>query len=383
MNARNIELETGAVRVRAGTLDDLDALVALEERVFDSDRMSRRSFRRMLTKANAVLLVEGDPARLRGYVLVLFHAGSPLARLYSLAVDPTARGRGLGRALLEAAERAAVERECIEMRLELRRDNTAAAKLYTAHGYRQFEVQADYYEDHMDAIRLDKSLVPPLPQQMARVPYYQQTLDFTCGPAALLMAMHALDPSLVPTRQLELRVWREATTIFMTSGHGGCGPYGLALSAHHRGFNAEVWVSGVGAELFVDSVRSEEKKTVIRLVQQDLLDEMDACGIPLHNEPIPLDALQAAFEAGGIPVVLISSWRIYGQRSTHWVVVTGFDERYVYLHDPFVDEDENKTRLDCVNMPFLKKEFTGMTRFGRNAQRAVVIVWPRRAGKAS
>ena len=40
-----------------------------------------------------------------------------------------------------------------------------------------------------------------------------------------------LDPGLTLDRTLELRVWREATTIFMTSGHGGCGPDGLALAA--------------------------------------------------------------------------------------------------------------------------------------------------------
>lgn len=360
--------------IREATIEDLDELVALEERCFESDRMSRRSFRRMVTKANATLLVADGGAGLRGYVLVLFHAGSPLARLYSLAVDASARGQGLGRALLEAAEQAAVDEGCVQMRLELRVDNTDARRLYDANGYRQFEVQADYYEDHADAVRMQKTLVSPLPRQAARVPYYAQTLDFTCGPAALLMAMNALDPAVSPTRQLELRIWREATTIFMTSGHGGCGPYGLALSAHHRGFDVEVWLTGSETELFVDSVRSDEKKQVIRLVQQDLLDEMAACGIPLHQEPISVDALQQAFEAGAIPVVLISSWRIYGRREAHWVVVTGFDDRFVYVHDPYVDVEENKTLTDCANMPILKTEFAGMARYGRSAQRAVVIV---------
>jgi hypothetical protein len=51
-----------------------------------------------------------------------------------------------------------------------------------------------------------------------------------------MMAMKALDPAMELNRTLELRLWREATTIFMTSGHGGCGPYGLALSAYRRGF---------------------------------------------------------------------------------------------------------------------------------------------------
>ena len=354
----------------AATLEDLDQLVDLEQRCFDSDRMSRRSFRRMITRANAALRVDRVGARVRGYALVLFHAGSSLARLYSLAVDPVDRGHGIARALLTDAERIAGERDCGDMRLELRRDNREALQLYENAGYRQFEIQADYYEDHSDAIRMEKSLVPPLPSHKVRVPYYEQTLDFTCGPAAILMAMHALDRALVPSRKLELRIWREATTVYMTSGHGGCGPYGLALSAHHRGYEVEVWVDGEPTELLVGSVRSEDKKSVIRLVQQDFLEEMLACDIALREGPITIDAVIAAFEAGGIPVVLT--------RDPHWVVVTGFDERFVYVHDPYVDEEENQSRVDCVNRPILKREFANMARYGRDRQRAVVLIKERR-----
>ena len=139
----------------AATLEDLDQLVDLEQRCFDSDRMSRRSFRRMLTRANAAVLVDRDGGRVRGYALVLFHAGSSLARLYSLAVDPADRGHGIARALLAEAERIASERDCVDMRLELRRDNREALQLYENAGYRQFEVQADYYEDHTDALRME------------------------------------------------------------------------------------------------------------------------------------------------------------------------------------------------------------------------------------
>jgi glutamate dehydrogenase len=71
-----------------------------------------------------------------------------------------------------------------------------------------------------------------------------------------MMAMKALDPNLMMDRKLELRIWRESTTIFMTSGHGGCGPYGLALSAYHRGFDLEIHVNEDNVFL-VDSVRIE------------------------------------------------------------------------------------------------------------------------------
>jgi hypothetical protein len=56
----------------------------------------------------------------------------------------------------------------------------------------------------------------------------------------------------------------------------------------------------------------------------------------------------------------------------------GFDERFVYVHDPFIDVEENKSPTDCVNMPILKQEFSGMARYGRAAQRAVVILRARK-----
>ncbi len=110
--------------------------------------------------------------------------------------------------------------------------------------------------------------------------WYEQSLDFTCSPASLMMAMATLDDAIRPERKLELRLWREATTVFMTSGHGGCGPYGLALAAARRGFGAQVYVSDEGVHLG-DSVRSEEKKEVMRLVQEDMREELLTLGVEI------------------------------------------------------------------------------------------------------
>ncbi|HEX6930470.1 MAG TPA: ribosomal protein S18-alanine N-acetyltransferase [Gammaproteobacteria bacterium] len=362
--------------IRSATVADLDALEALESRCFDSDRLSRRSFRHMITQAHADLLVHGNGDAIEGYALVLYHKGTHLARLYSIAVDPDARGRGIGRRLLQAAEDIALERGCVTLRLEIRSDNAAAKALYRDAGYRQFGSYRDYYEDHADALRMEKALAHHPEPEMARVPYYRQTTEFTCGPAAVMMAMAAIDPSVAPDRRLELRLWREATTIFMTSGHGGCGLFGMALAAHHRGFGVKLWVNDREA-LFVDSVRSEAKKEVIRLVHEDFGEEIEKAGIEVEYRPVTLEELRHEFDQGAIPVVLISSWRIYGERFPHWVVVTGFDERFVYVHDPYVDEDKGKTQLDSMSMPIQHEEFAGMARYGRSAQRAAMVLRPR------
>ena len=374
MKASPVKKSAPAPGIRTAVAADLDALMALENASFVEDRISRRQFRHLLTRANAAVLVyEGVDGRLLGDVVLLFSRGTATARLYSIAVDPAARGGGIGRQLVEAAEAEAWRHERAWMRLEVRKDNLASIGLFEAMGYRRFGEYADYYADHMDAWRYEKAIDERLKPQLARVPYYRQTLDFTCGPAALIMAMKAQDPSLEPDRTLELRLWREATTIFMTSGHGGCGPFGLALAAHRRGFHVEVIVSDPGVQM-VDSVRNAEKKEVMALVQADMEAEIAARGIPVHYRGISLAELEERFLAGAVPVVLISSWQIYEEKSPHWVVINGFDEHFVYVHDPFVDEEEGEVAADSINMPIGREQFDRMTRYGRRGLQAAVLV---------
>jgi len=367
--------------IRKARLQDLGALVDIENSCFDVDRFSRRSFRYLLTKANADTLVFENDSQILGYATLLFHTGTSLARLYSLAVMPEARGKGAGRALLEAAEAVALENECISLRLEVRRDNRGSIQLYEKMGYRLFGTHPDYYEDHMEALRYEKRLAPQLKPELVRVPYYKQTLDFTCGPSALMMAMKALQPRLKLSRKLELRLWRRSTTIFMTSGHGGCGPYGLALAAYHMGFDVEVYVNEQGV-MFLDSVRSDEKKEVMRLVHEDFVAEMKKLPVKVRHGALRVDAIHRKFEQGGIPIVLISSYRIYREKFPHWVVVTGFDQKYIYVHDPFVDYEAGRVALDSINMPIPRKDFERMARYGKAGQKAVLILYRRATGEA-
>jgi ribosomal protein S18 acetylase RimI-like enzyme len=373
--------------IRSAAAADLDGLLALENDCFASDRLTRRQFRYMLARAQAVMLVaaatpaatgEQGPAPLAtagllGYVLVLFNRATSVARLYSIAVAAAARGQGVGRELVEAAEQATWDAERAYLRLEIRRDNLASQRLFEGLGYRRFGVLSDYYEDHMEALRYEKQLAPYVRRAPARVPFYEQTLDFTCGASSLMMAMQALSPELCLDRMLELRIWREATTVFMTSGHGGCGPFGLALAAHSRGYRAEVYVNDRGVPL-IDSVRSPEKKEVMRLVHEDMLAEVERRGIPVTYAALGLEELAARFDAGAVPLVLISSYRIYAEKFPHWVVVTGLDSHFVYVHDPYVDYERGETPMDSMNMPIQLAEFRRMARYGRVGLQAVVLI---------
>ncbi|MGC1539837.1 MAG: GNAT family N-acetyltransferase, partial [Xanthobacteraceae bacterium] len=93
-----------AAKLRRGRMSDLDALLAIEEAVFATDVLSRRSLRRFLATTGATLIVAEAAGKLAGYALVLYPPRSMFARLYSIAVAPHIGRRGVGPLLLAAAE---------------------------------------------------------------------------------------------------------------------------------------------------------------------------------------------------------------------------------------------------------------------------------------
>ena len=145
------------MRLRPARVSDLPALLALE-REFPGDRLSARSFRHLLARANADVWVCEEHGALLGDAVVLRRRGTRTARLYSLVVARSGRGRGLGQALVAHAERRAVSAGCEAMRLEVRPDNVPALALYARRGYEVVGRTEGYYEDGADALRLKKRL---------------------------------------------------------------------------------------------------------------------------------------------------------------------------------------------------------------------------------
>jgi ribosomal-protein-alanine N-acetyltransferase len=147
------------VRVRRAELSDLDDLVALEEATFAHDRLSRAQYRRHLDSETAqVLVASANHRRFLGTAVVFFRKASRVARLYSLATRPETRGKGVGSALVEAAEQSARLRGCTSLRLEVRDDNHVASRLYERLGYRRIGALPAYYQDGGDGLRYEKQL---------------------------------------------------------------------------------------------------------------------------------------------------------------------------------------------------------------------------------
>lgn len=358
---------------RLARKNDIPRLLAIENTCFTEDKLTRRNFQWMLDKAHADIIVAEQQRQTVGYGLLLYRRGTSLARLYSLAILPDFRGSGLGEALLIELERYARQRDCLFLRLEVRPDNARAIALYQRLGYRQFDRKLDYYEDHSEALCFEKRIIYPLPATRLPVPYYQQTTEFTCGPASLLMAMSALQPELEQSQASELQLWRESTTIFMTAGHGGCGPHGLALAAFRRGFKVTMHLSEKTV-LFINSVRNPEKRQVITLVQDDFMRQLQATSVDIIYRKISLDELTTHIDAGHIPLILISTYRINRNKAPHWVVITAHDSHFIYIHDPDVDKEQHASMMDNIYVPVPKTDFMSMACFGSNKLQSTVIL---------
>ncbi len=362
-------------QLRVAKEADLDSLVTIEQACFRNDRLNRRRFRHWVKAPNGALHVAIVNDAVVGYALILLNKGTRLARLYSLAILPDFRGLGLAQLLIQAMENIAVEDGRLYMRLEVSQKNLGAIKLYEQMGYRTFGEDSDYYEDHSNALRMQKRIRTASQHSlMQNVPWHQQTTDFTCGPAALMMAMASQTDRVTMSQALELDLWREATTIFMTSGHGGCHPLGLGISSRKRGFETRVYLN-THNPLFIEGVRSESKKNIMTLVDQQFNQHAREEHVDIRYQDVTQDDIETCLREGWAVLVLISTYRLDGKKTPHWVVVTGMDDLCFYLHDPDLNEDlPHPLPVDYQHVPIARADFAKMTLFGRSRLRCAIAL---------
>ncbi|EGQ7930839.1 GNAT family N-acetyltransferase [Vibrio vulnificus] len=360
---------------RVAKIADLDALNRLERELFVGDRIAPRQMKRFIQSEHAVLLVADSGQQLAGYALLLFHQGTQLSRLYSIAVRPEFRGQKIAQSLIELCEQSAIEQGFTTLRLEVREDNSAAINLYKKLGYQKLKILIHYYDDLSDGIRMQKRLAHYGPKTLLPVPLYVQTTPFTCGAACLLMAFAHHDASFQPSRKQELQLWREATTIFMAAGHGGCSGHGLALAAARRGYTVELW-SHAKSTPFIDSVRDENKKQVIEIVHQDFCQQLEEYPVSTIEAPPSQSQLEEWISMGASVLLLISTYRFNGSKEPHWVLLSGMSERFFFIHDPHAESEEEA--MASAHVTVSKKALAQIIGFGKQKHTACVVIHPDR-----
>ncbi len=359
------------VVIKKAKLADATSIHHIETLAFSYNKLQLSSIKYHIKNSKASLLTAQYKGKVIGYSLVFLPLFAKYARLYSIAIHPDYRGKGISATLLQSLEEHAVDRGKILIRLEVKPDNKAAIHLYESHFYRRFKVIKNYYEDHSPALQYEKRILPSKNQLKRNIPYYSQKTDFTCGPASLLMLMSALDKKVKMDITEELSIWREATTIFMTAGHGGCGPRGLAIAAFNRGYRSAIILNKT-EPLFMEGLRTKKKKEIIKVVHSNFVDTIKKLKIPVVYKDWVWKDIDTKIKNGYLALILISSYKITKTKAPHWVALSGIDSNHIYLHDP--DLHKGKSIIDNCHIPVEKKEFSKMAKFGKSQLQAVVFI---------
>lgn len=148
-------MSSGACEVRALEVSDLEAASRIACASF-APGTERPDFGDELGRSIARVLVARLEGELVGYVLGWLVADQ--AEVMSIAVDPRARVRGVGRVLLDHFVEAVAREGARHVLLEVRASNGAAIALYEAAGFERTGARAHYYADGEDALTYRRAL---------------------------------------------------------------------------------------------------------------------------------------------------------------------------------------------------------------------------------
>jgi ribosomal-protein-alanine acetyltransferase len=151
-------------QLRTATPDDLDAIMAIESRVFEGDAWSAGTMLAELRDRNGYYLVAfppEDPARIDAYAGLRSPRRQPQADIQTIAVVEGARRHGLGRVLMLRMIDEARDRGATELFLEVRADNPAAKTLYDSLGFEEIAVRPGYYGGVVDAVVMRLAIPEP------------------------------------------------------------------------------------------------------------------------------------------------------------------------------------------------------------------------------
>jgi [ribosomal protein S18]-alanine N-acetyltransferase len=148
-----------APTLRLATRNDAPGIAALSrdriEHGLGWSWTAPRVLRSILDRETNVV-VAGEAAGLQGFGIMKYHDDE--AHLLLLAVPASAGRRGIGSALVQWLERAALVAGVGQVYLEARLANGAARAFYARLGYREIQTLPGYYQGREACVRLAKDL---------------------------------------------------------------------------------------------------------------------------------------------------------------------------------------------------------------------------------
>ena len=147
-----------AAAIRPHQPEDFEALYQLDQQCYPPEiAYSRQEMKLYLRLPGADCLVAEQDGALEGFIVTARE--DDLGHVITLDVAEAQRRRGIGTALLAAAEERMFKAGVHQVWLETATNNQAAVAFWEKHGYRTLGVLKDYYLEKLDAYEMRKRLV--------------------------------------------------------------------------------------------------------------------------------------------------------------------------------------------------------------------------------
>lgn len=303
--------------------------------------------------APAVVAGVHRPATRLARILRLEGTGAPLA---SALADFIGQARSRG---------------CVTIRAELADDQAVDVATLETAGFQPVPTVVHQSQPAPGVVRLALNLGGPAAER--RVTYYGQSTDFTCGPVALMLAGHRLDPAAPVDRAREVALWRQATTVHAPGGPGGCDPMGMACAATRMGLRARI-ISTTEGPFLLDRAPDERTRDLMSFVQAGFREEAKGLNISVEVREWTLDDLRTVVSAGGLAIVLIEQTLMTGHDTPHWILAYAEEDGVVLVDDPWVDPGNWETAIDRFAVPIDFKVLDRMAWCGATTRCRVVLL---------
>ncbi len=151
---------TPRVSIRPAGTRDLPGMQRLELMCFDTEAFSKFQLRYLLGTRTAISLAAEVDGYMAGFVIGIMNRNrfGTYGRIYTLDVDESYRGHGIGSQLTSTLLEQLRLAGCEKCFLEVRVNNFSAIKLYERLGFEKKNMVFDYYAPGVHAIKMKKDL---------------------------------------------------------------------------------------------------------------------------------------------------------------------------------------------------------------------------------
>lgn len=150
------------IHLRSATVEDIAAILELETVSFSraEEKFGRRQVQSLITNPHAFVVVAESDNKVFGWAAGLLrrHHASNSGRLYAVAVHPNARGKGIGKRLVNHILLSFAMHGARRIFLEVNAENQEAINLYHKLGFTDQKYLVDYYGPGYHGLRMMREI---------------------------------------------------------------------------------------------------------------------------------------------------------------------------------------------------------------------------------